>query len=256
MKLNFIKKDIDYSVKTILEFTSEENTGYWADPFFKFYPDIDRLHFYNLGQQEKANYLTNYFKIFQQENKNIIDEKLEKYNEHWNKNAASIINALEDAFEIKLDDILNDLIGVISFCPICPRYLAQNRFDVFYLNSERGALGLSIHEIIHFVWFYVWNNIFQDDPKEYETPHLKWILSEMVVDCIMQDKRLSEINPYFKDGCVYSYFYTLDIEEKNILKTLGEMYASMDIKAFMKRSYAYCKTHESAIRAHIKRSES
>ncbi len=255
MKLNFIEKDIAYNVKTILEFTSEDNTGYWADPFFKFYPDIDRAHFEKISFKEKYDLLTNYFNEFQKGNQALINEKLEKYNEHWNNNASSIINALEDAFEIKLDNIFNDLIGVISFCPICPRYLAQNRFDFFYLNSERGALGISIHEIIHFVWFYVWNNMFQDDAKEYETPHLKWILSEMVVDCIMQDKRLSEINPYFEEGCVYSYFYTLDIVGKNILKTLSEMYTSMDIKTFMKKSYTYCIAHENVIRAHIKRSE-
>ncbi len=255
MKLNFIEKDVAYSVKTILEFTSDENSSYWAEPFFKFYPDIKRADFNKLLLQEKSDFLTKYFNNFQKKNQTLINDKLEKYNEHWNKNSNRVISALEDAFEIKLDNLFNGMQGVISFCPICPRYLSDSRFDVFYLNTERGALGISIHEIIHFVWFYVWNNTFKDDTKEYETPHLKWVLSEMVVDCIMQDKRLSEINPYFEDGCVYSYFYSLYIEGNNILKTLNEMYTSMDIKTFMEKSYAYCIAHENAIIAHIKLSE-
>ena len=59
--------------------------------------------------------------------------------------------------------------------PICPRFLKERFFDVFYKNSEYGALGMSIHEMIHYVWFYVWNRLFNDSYDEYETPSLKWI---------------------------------------------------------------------------------
>jgi len=96
--------------------------------------------------------------------------------------------------------------------PIAPRYLQERYFDVFYLNSEKGAIGSSIHEIIHFVWFYVWNQVFGDSYEEYERPSLKWILSEMAVESIMKDPRLSSINPYFpreEGGCIYPYFFDL-----------------------------------------------
>ena len=46
----------------------------------------------------------------------------------------------------------------MSFNPISPRYLDEQAFDVFWLNSERGALGMALHEIIHFVWFRVWQD--------------------------------------------------------------------------------------------------
>ena len=46
------------------------------------------------------------------------------------------------------------------------------------MNSEKGAIGSAIHEIIHFVWFYVWNQTFADSYEEYETLSLKWILSD------------------------------------------------------------------------------
>lgn len=44
--------------------------------------------------------------------------------------------------------------------PIGPRFLEERCFDVFYLNSERGAIGVGIHEMVHFVWFYVWNRLY------------------------------------------------------------------------------------------------
>lgn len=121
---------------------------------------------------------------------------------------------------------------------------------------KKGALGLSIHEIIHFVWFHVWNNYFHDSYDEYELPHLKWILSEMVVEPIMRDERLRAINPYFDGGgCVYPYFYTLKIENRPILDILYEMYQSMSMVEFMKKSYELCLEYEALIREHIDTNE-
>lgn len=85
------------------------------------------------------------------------------------------------------------------------------------MNSDKGAIGSAIHEIIHFVWFYVWNQTFADSYEEYETPSLKWILSEMIVESVMYQKQ--------------------------------------PIREFMKNSYAYCEEHEKEIRAHIQEAE-
>lgn len=142
--------------------------------------------------------------------------------------------------------------------PIAPRFLTQRRFDIFYLNSERGAVGTAIHELIHFVWFHVWNGLFGDSYDEYERPSLKWILSEMVVEPIMRDPRLSSINPYFpreQGGCVYPYFFDMEAGGAPILDTLDRMYRAQSVQAFMKSSCACCLEHEAEIRAHIQKSE-
>lgn len=100
--------------------------------------------------------------------------------------------------------------------------------------------------------------MFQDSYDEYERPSLKWILSEMVVESIMKDKRLSSINPYFpreNGGCIYPYFFDMVVDDTLILDTLDDMYQSQNIEDFMCSSYAYCKEHEAAIREHIQNSE-
>ena len=56
---------------------------------------------------------------------------------------------------------------------------------------------MSIHEIIHYIWFYVWHNHFRDDYEEYDQPSKMDYPSEMVVESIMDDNRLSSINPYY-----------------------------------------------------------
>lgn len=256
MKVIYKYPGVKYSIDSILEFQSEEQSDFWSEPLFYFFSQIDRELFKSFDFNQRMNYLSEFFNKFAIENESIINEKINKYNERWNKYQLQIIDALEEAFEIKLDDKFNDMKGYISFNPISPRYLNNNSFDIFYLNSQKGAIGISLHEIIHFVWFYVWNNHFHDSYEEYETPSLKWILSEMVVEPIMRDERLRSINPYFDGGgCVYPYFYTLKIEDKPILDILQGMYKSMSIIEFMEESYELCLKYEGEIRKHIAKSE-
>lgn len=244
-----------HSVETVMEFTSDDRTAFWSEPFFHFFPDIDRARFCAMSVSERKRYLMEYFTAFERENEGTIRKKLALYNAEWAKNRAQVTAALEDAFSLDLSGLFNDMKAYMSFCPVCPRYLESSSFDVFWLNSERGALGLSLHEIIHFVWFRVWHEVFRDQSSEYETPHLKWILSEMAVEPIMRDERLRSVNPYFDDGCVYPYFYTMTIDRKPVLDLLYDMYRSMPIKSFMVESYALLLRNESAVRDHISKNE-
>ena len=256
MKVVYKYSGVNYSIDSILEFQRDEQSDFWREPLFYFFSQIDRELFKSFDFNQRRTYLSEFFNKFAIENESIINEKISKYNERWNTYELQIIDALEEAFEIKLHDKFNDMKGYISLNPISPRYLDNNSFDIFYLNSQKGAIGISLHEIIHFVWFYVWNNHFHDSYEEYETPSLKWILSEMVVEPIMRDERLRSINPYFDGGgCVYPYFYTLKIKDKPILDILHGMYKSMSIIKFMEESYELCLKYEGEIRKHIAKSE-
>lgn len=256
MDLKYEYQGVAYSITSIMNFVGEGQSDFWSAPLFYFYTDIDKEKFQNMEVIQQRKYLEEYFSEFEKANRNMIKEKVERYNERWKKYCGQIREALEEAFEINLADKFNAMKGYVTYNPVCPRYLENSSFDVFYLNSEKGALGLSIHEIIHFVWFYVWKQIFLDDSKEYETPHMKWILSEMVVEPIMRDERLASINPYFEAGeCVYPYFYSMRIEGKPILECLAEMYGCMTIKDFMKESYYFCQKHETEIRRYIQEQE-
>lgn len=256
MNLIYRYPGIKYSIDSIMEFQGDEQSAFWSEPLFHFFSEIDREVFKGFDYNQRRVYLNEFFCKFSMENESLIQKKIIKYNERWELYKPQIVEALEEAFEINLDNKFNSMVGYISFNPISPRYLDNESFDIFYLNSEKGALGLSLHEIIHLVWFYVWNNHFNDNYEEYETPNLKWILSEMVVEPIMRDERLKSINPYFDGGgCVYPYFYTLKIEDKPILDILYDMYKTMSIIDFMEKSYELCLKYEVEIRKHIAESE-
>lgn len=256
MNLRFEFGGVAHSANSILEFTRAELPDFWREPFFHFYPEIDRERYNRMDNEARHQFLMTYFTDFAEKHQSQIADRIDAYQAHWQRYRQQITQALEDTFSIDLSPLFNDLVCRTGFNPICPRYLEQNAFDNFYLESEKGALGTAMHEIIHFVWFYVWQQHFRDDPAEYETPHLKWILSEMVVEPVMRDERLGAINPYYLGkSCVYPYFYTMQIDGAPILDTLFAMLSAMPMPQFLEASYRYCLTHEAQIRKHIEASE-
>ena len=258
MELQVRNPGVDYMIERVLDFQSEDTSDFWSAPLYHFYPQLDRNYAAALPWQERKAYFSQVLRQIYAEEALVIEDKVKSYGAHWASCKEQITQALSDAFAIDCNAILNDMVCNVSLNPIEPRFLQSHTFDIFYKNSANGAIGEAIHEIIHFVWFHVWNQLFADSYEEYESPSLKWILRDMVVEPIMRDVRLRSINTYFpreKGGCVYPYFYTMQIEGTCILDTLWEMFRSMSISEFMKNSYRYCLVHETQIRQHIQQAE-
>lgn len=258
MHVVFKNPGFEYMIESIMEFQKDDTTSFWSDSLYYFYSEIDKEHVKSLSEIDRKRYITEILKTKYREIEKQLNEKILMYNSYWNQNEDVITAAFSDAFDIDCSEILNDMICNISMNPISPRFLSSHAFDLFYLNSEKGALGNALHEITHFLWFKVWNGVFNDSYEEYETPSLKWIISELVVEAVMSDERLSNLNPYYprnQGGCIYQYFFTMEIDGNAITDTVLTMYKSMNIKDFMKKIYDYCLLNERAIRDHIEASE-
>ena len=257
MNVTFRNVGFEYSIESILLFQTEDTNSYWSDSLYYFYPEINQ-NIQALQEREKEDYLRATLQKVWDRVLPEIEAKEYRYHEHFQKYRNQIEDALSDAFELDSRTMFNELLANITLNPICPRFLREEKFDLFYMNSERGALGITLHEVIHYFWFFVWNRHFRDSYDEYETPSLQWILSEMVVESIMSDKRLSTINPYYpreEGACVYRYFLDMKIEGKLILDTLMDFHENHSVTAYMEAAYDYCKRHEAEIRQHIRQSE-
>lgn len=258
MNIQYQNPGFEHSLNSILLFQDEDLSPFWTDSLLYFYPQIQKEEWLIRNADRKRQYLTEILSVVYQNLQPELAEKVSAYNRHFSVHQAQIEDALSDAFSLDSRLFFNDVVAHLTLNPICPRFLQAHTFDVFYKNSPHGALGSSLHEIIHFFWFHVWNKHFGDGYDTYESPSLKWILSEMVVECIMRDQRLSSLNPYFpreNGGCVYSYFQSMQIEAQPILETMDHMYRNNTITDFMELAYRYCQQHEQAIRLHIQQSE-
>lgn len=258
MEVTFVNPGVDYMIERIMDFQTEAESAFWSEPLYHFYPQLDKAHATSLPFPERKAYIEQTMRAVYADLEASIHEKVALYARRWSACKPQITAALSDAFNVDCAGLFNDIQCHVSLNPVEPRFLKERCYDTFYLNSAEGAIGAGIHEIIHFVWFHVWNKVFRDSYDEYERPSLKWILSEMVVESVMKDERLSSINPYFpreQGGCVYPYFFDMVVGGTPILDTLDSMYRSQGIEDFMRSSYAYCKEHEIEIRTHIQKSE-
>lgn len=258
MNIQYLNPGFEHSLNSIMLFQTEAETPFWTNSLYYFYPQIEQEKMAALDSEGRKQYLARTLQAVYDGLKEQLNEKAAACNAHWQQNRAQVEDALSEAFGVDSRQLFNDVRAHISLNPVSPRFLREHMFDVFYLNSHRGALGVALHEVIHFLWFHVWNGLYHDRWEEYERPHLKWVLSEMVVESIMRDERLRSLNPYFpreNGGCVYGYFQDMRVEDRPILDTLDDMYRACDMPAFMKESYAYCLQHEETIQAHIARAE-
>lgn len=248
MKLQFKNPGYDYMLEAILEFQGEDQGEFFRESLYMFYPNFEKERMNSLDTDGKKEYIGSELKQIYADNEVLLEEKIKAYQAHWDNNKEVIQKTFEEIFDMKLENDFNFMEGKISLNPVSPRYIETSTFDVFYLNSERGALGLSLHEITHFLWFKKWQEIFKDNPEEYEAPHLKWIFSEIVVESILSDERLKKLNPYTGHN-VYEYFYKLEVDGQPILNILDKLYRDNSIEEFMKKGFEFCKEHEELIRS-------
>ncbi len=249
MNLTFKIPSFEYMVDSIYEMEMEDVDNSYKGDLFYFYPNIDSDKFESLQGDARKEYLATCLREIFMKEQALFASKTDAYNKHWIEHKEIIIEAFQDAFRIDLQNEFNDMVGYICLNPVCPRFLETNSFDVFYLSSERGAIGIALHEIVHFVWFKLWGEYFHDDRKEYETPNLKWVFSEIIPELIMRDERLRVRNPYSNGQVIYEYFYKINIDDKPLLDILYEMYSNMAIYEFMEKGFQLLQKHEEEIRS-------
>jgi len=160
MKITYKNPGFEHSVENILLFQTDETSAYWSDALLYFYPEIDKRELSNKTYAYKREYLLNVLFPTYRELEPELENKVVLYNARWEKYSNQIEAAFSDAFGIDTRLIFNDITANITLNPVGPRFLKEHYFDVFYKNSDKGAIGVSIHEMIHFVWFHVWNKTF------------------------------------------------------------------------------------------------
>lgn len=249
MILNFIASDSSYNLKSICSFQEETEGEFFRESLFMLYPNIDKDTYSSLeSKEEKSEFLIPYLTDIYNGNVRKIKDKSCSYQKYWNNNQGDIQRGLETVFETSLSNIFNDMQARVGINPAGPRYLNEKAFEIIHLYSPQGAALISLHEIIHFIWFHVWQKHFKDSSDEYENPHLKWVFSEMVPDMIMKKAGLQFLNPQNKET-IYPYFNEIRIHSELILDVLNKLFQENDIIYFMEKGLEICMHNEKAIRA-------
>lgn len=223
-------KDINEEIDLIYYFSKFD----WILNFFK----IDSKTYNNLSSDKKYELISNIVNNVFKKNETKINLAKEQLNKIISKNYNEIIDEFAKIFNIVYEgeEIYKISVGI---CPICPRFLKDKRFDVCFNNSTEYCLQTLIHEMTHFYWFEKFSKVFKNiSSKEYESPNLPWLLSEIVVDCIIKN---SNLNKFIVDEhIVYNIFYKTNINNENLIVYFNELYKNSEsIDDFIIKSVNY-----------------
>ena len=57
MKVLFQNPGMDYMVNSIMMFQKEDESSFWSEPLFHFYPQLDKAYVFKLSPREKSEYI-------------------------------------------------------------------------------------------------------------------------------------------------------------------------------------------------------
>lgn len=255
MQLVWQQKDFESDIDFILFHQRDNTPKWWRKRLFDVYIDLNYKYAYALPESKRFNYITKKMKKASDESQDIINKTIKVFQKNWSRLANGLNNAYRSAFDNDCSDILNDMTANVGLNPICPRDISNHSFDVFYFFKPEYAMTVALHEITHMVWFHFWQKHFHDDPNEYNAPHLKWLLSEIVVETIIRNSMINDLisQPQY---IAYSYFYDMKIGNKPIFDTMKDLYLGRrDIYDFMEKAYNWIKSNEPELRKKIAESE-
>lgn len=241
LKVNFKLADEKYDSWLIWTFLNKKNEQR-KKTIFEAHPKIKEIWEKEDNKKEK---IKQYVKEFYKINGNEIKEKIEKFQTEWNTINDEFLEKLQEVLEVKWFANLKEIGAYIAVTPICPRFLKQFNFSIFFRFNEK-LIPISAHEITHFLYFEKWKQVFpESNEKEFESPYLIWYLSEILAPIIlMNPKIINLINTQLKTN-----YPLLQIEGLNALEYFDKMYKESlnnheSFEVFLKKAFTKLKEYE------------
>ena len=138
MDIEFVNPGVDYMIQRMMDFQTEDESAFWSEPLYRFYPQLDKAYAISLPFSERNEYIERTMRAVYAESEDTINEKAALYTRHWNACKPQITAALSDAFGVDCANLFNDIRCNLSLNPIEPRFLKERCYDTFYLNSEEA----------------------------------------------------------------------------------------------------------------------
>jgi hypothetical protein len=189
----------------------------WSDVVYKHHPKLKERTEGVSNQDEFYALCLEYVKKYTEEHKSEIEKSAGDFQKSWDEIGETFLAGLSTDFETSLPEEIVKIKAGVSINPICPRDVHNWSFELFYKFSNEGMKKTAIHEIIHFLYFKKWAEVFPDcDKKEFDNPHPVWKLSEILVVSIMNaNKKIQEILEGQK-SFVYREWQKVRIGDQNL----------------------------------------
>lgn len=251
-KAKFELLTIEDEVKKLMNFCYGKSSGGWdwSHYVYKQHPKLEEMTDGIENEEDFYNQCRKYAEVYLKENRKTLEKAKEKFEKSWAENEEEVYTTLSRDFETDFPEGVSEIRARISINPINPRYLDKWSYDVFYRASDDRMKEISIHEIIHFLYFKKWLEVFPNyDKKTFNGPHSEWKLSEILVNPIMNNNPIIQkiVNGKQFDG--YKEFQKIKIGDETLNEFFGNIYrehleGKISFADFIKRAWDEYQKHQ------------
>lgn len=246
----FKVKELDDTIDIVTSFFEHDYTldGRFQQNLAKHF-GFESNSLMGLDWEQKREIVAKAVTPIHEQNLELMENKVKEFQSYWNDNAGLICAELERVFRINFKGI-QQYTAEINVNPICPRFLNERSFDVNFNSSKENALQTCIHELIHFCWFDLWQELFPEtEPEKFETPHTEWLLSEIAIDPIVYFGAFKDL---FNEKPAYNYFYDSTIWGENLIEVFRKLYKANSIDNFMERGLKLLNNNPDVVKELVK----
>lgn len=195
------------------------NNSQFSEMLYQRYPKlIDSIDINMDIHQVKENVTIAISDSYQDNMKDIL-QKIAQFEKSWKAVKNLLLNKLR--VDMNSDFKSGSIITVkVGNAPLCPRWIEELSF---YVPSYIYNFNLiAIHECCHFLFFYKYELLFGKCKKEeYDYPSNIWLLSEVLIDPILNNDLYTNI--IGEEIKSYDYLYEIMVGNKNLIECVREI---------------------------------
>ena len=239
LKVKFTDISLSKEVDWIHGFLFQNKWG-WGKYIIRKHPEIKKVFSFKT-ESEQVEFLREYIVKFRIENQKLIEKNKTVYQKEWQKVEKDFFTILSEIIQIDWPKNIKTIKAMVSLNPICPRFLKDWSFSIFYNYKKTScAMEVIMHESCHFLYFEKWKKIYPKmDSKKFESPYLEWHLSEILAPIILNNPRIQKLLKRKAD--FYIEHKRIKIGSRTVPKYFNDLYknSNMDknFAKFLKKSY-------------------
>lgn len=246
-KIHFINVPLSTEADWIHGFLFQNKWG-WGKYILKKHPDIKKI--YSIEKEDdQIKFLKKYIIDCRRFDKDIIENNRKKYQKAWNKVEKDYFKLLSEIISTEWPKNKKNIKAMISINPICPRFLNNWSFFLFYKYEKIGnAIEVIMHECCHFLYFEKWKQVFPNaKTKTFDYPYIEWHLSEILTPIILNDQRVQKL--LNKKADFYDEYKKIYIGKNNLIKHFELLYKNhiteqSNFDDFLKNAYSEIKKYK------------
>lgn len=191
-KVLFVNIDFLKEVELIYQFLFKKELN-WEEDILAFHPRLEKVYLLK-SKASKISFIKNYLADFRKKEGEKNERQKKLYRRKWKRIEKKALNDLSELIELDWPKSRGRIKAMLSVNPICPRFLEDWSFTIFYKLNTKKAKEVILHESCHFLYFEKWKRVFpKHQKKDLEVPSLGWHLSEIIASILLNDYRIQKI---------------------------------------------------------------